>query len=324
MNNVQIGYSSTTRLFINPYRYAFKGKEKDDEVKGSGNQCDYGSRMYDPRVGRFLSIDPKSNEFSFLSPYSYSANNPVRYEDIEGESIVDDVKRLGRRVKNLLTKGTFKTNQEIALSAAKKNHNNVLEHQTGLNAFRAELAAINPGLDYKPKSEIELKLIANAQAPDPDMNPGVISQRNADGFENAESWINSPSDNMGDGSLKVAAGIGYSLANSPYVLLTDRSLGGEPVTPDQKMDAFVDAVPGVLFKQIKAASGVVDVMGKTKFSRANDFSKKTPGQFTGQGHQKARGNAFKTNETTLGATGSGDKGIQGANATSNVKDEVEK
>ena len=40
------------------YRYGFNGKENDNEVKGNGNQQDYGMRIYDPRLGRFLSIDP--------------------------------------------------------------------------------------------------------------------------------------------------------------------------------------------------------------------------------------------------------------------------
>jgi YD repeat-containing protein len=33
------------------YRYGFNGKENDNEVKGNGNQLDYGMRIYDPRLG---------------------------------------------------------------------------------------------------------------------------------------------------------------------------------------------------------------------------------------------------------------------------------
>jgi hypothetical protein len=35
------------------YKYGFNGKENDNEVKGEGNQQDYGMRIYDPRLGRF-------------------------------------------------------------------------------------------------------------------------------------------------------------------------------------------------------------------------------------------------------------------------------
>ena len=40
------------------YRYGFNGKENDNDAKGTGNQQDYGMRIYDPRLGRFLSVDP--------------------------------------------------------------------------------------------------------------------------------------------------------------------------------------------------------------------------------------------------------------------------
>ena len=51
------------------YRYGFNGKENDNDVKGEGNQQDYGMRIYDPRVGRFLSIDPLQTKYPELTPY---------------------------------------------------------------------------------------------------------------------------------------------------------------------------------------------------------------------------------------------------------------
>ncbi len=51
--------------------------EKDDELKGTGNSYDFGARMLDPRVGRFFRLDPKFNDYTSLSPYVYSANNPI-------------------------------------------------------------------------------------------------------------------------------------------------------------------------------------------------------------------------------------------------------
>ncbi|MCR9155523.1 MAG: RHS repeat-associated core domain-containing protein [Bacteroidetes bacterium] len=71
------------------YRYGFNGMEKDDEVKGNGNSYDFGARIYDPRVGRFLSIDPRWRDFSFMSPYVFAANNPIRYIDYNGEGPVE-------------------------------------------------------------------------------------------------------------------------------------------------------------------------------------------------------------------------------------------
>jgi RHS repeat-associated protein len=58
------------------YRYGFNNMEKDDELKGTGNSYDFGARIYDPRVGRFLSLDPKTTEYPFFSPYVFAGNNP--------------------------------------------------------------------------------------------------------------------------------------------------------------------------------------------------------------------------------------------------------
>jgi RHS repeat-associated protein len=66
------------------YRYGFNGKENDNDVKGEGNQQDYGMRIYDPRLGRFLSVDPLSRNYSYYTPYSYAGNKPIRFIDLDG------------------------------------------------------------------------------------------------------------------------------------------------------------------------------------------------------------------------------------------------
>jgi RHS repeat-associated protein len=66
------------------YRYGFNGKENDNEVKGTGNQQDYGARAHDSRLGRFLSIDPMTRSFPFLSPYQYASNTPIQSIDLDG------------------------------------------------------------------------------------------------------------------------------------------------------------------------------------------------------------------------------------------------
>jgi RHS repeat-associated protein len=66
------------------YRYGFQGQEKDDEIKGEGNSLNYTFRMYDPRVGRFLSLDPMKDKFPFYSPYSFSGNKVISYKELEG------------------------------------------------------------------------------------------------------------------------------------------------------------------------------------------------------------------------------------------------
>lgn len=69
------------------YRYGFNGKENDNEVKGNGNQQDYGARIYDPRIGRWLSTDPLEVSFSNVSPYNFVLNNPLSNIDPDGRKV---------------------------------------------------------------------------------------------------------------------------------------------------------------------------------------------------------------------------------------------
>jgi RHS repeat-associated protein len=65
------------------YRFGFKGMEGDDEMKGDGNSYDFGARMYDPRLGRWMSPDPITQ---FHSPYVGIGNNPIIGKDGDGRS----------------------------------------------------------------------------------------------------------------------------------------------------------------------------------------------------------------------------------------------
>lgn len=66
------------------YRYGFNGKENDNDVKGEGNQQDYGMRIYDPRIAKFLSVDPITKEYAELTPYQFASNSPILNIDIDG------------------------------------------------------------------------------------------------------------------------------------------------------------------------------------------------------------------------------------------------
>jgi RHS repeat-associated protein len=66
------------------YRFGYQGSEKDDESKGSGNSYTTFYRQLDPRVGRWLSIDPKAKAWE--SPYVSMGNNPIWYNDKFGDT----------------------------------------------------------------------------------------------------------------------------------------------------------------------------------------------------------------------------------------------
>ena len=95
------------------YRYGFNGKENDNEVKGNGNQQDYGFRIYDPRLGRFLSVDPLTQSFPMLTPYQFAANSPIANVDLDGQEAYSYL--LTRNDGNtILTFVNVETTREIA------------------------------------------------------------------------------------------------------------------------------------------------------------------------------------------------------------------
>ena len=63
-------------------RYKFNGKE--EQKVGSLGVLDYGARMYDGYIGRWLTIDPIAEKYYSTSPYAYCANNPMRFIDPTG------------------------------------------------------------------------------------------------------------------------------------------------------------------------------------------------------------------------------------------------
>lgn len=66
------------------YRYAFNGKESDSETYGEGNIYDYGFRIYNPRLGKFLSVDPLTKGYPWYTPYQFAGNKPIVAIDLDG------------------------------------------------------------------------------------------------------------------------------------------------------------------------------------------------------------------------------------------------
>jgi len=66
------------------YKYVYNGMEKDDEVSGGGNSYTTEFRQNDPRLGRWMSLDPLMMQFPWMSPYVAFDNNPIYFVDPYG------------------------------------------------------------------------------------------------------------------------------------------------------------------------------------------------------------------------------------------------
>ena len=69
------------------YRYGFNREESDSEAYGDNNIYDYGFRIYSPRLGKFLSVDPLTKTYPMLTPYQFASNTPIQGIDLDGLEI---------------------------------------------------------------------------------------------------------------------------------------------------------------------------------------------------------------------------------------------
>ena len=72
-----------------PTDYRFTGQRRE----GTIGLYDYGTRFYDPLLGRFLSADtvvPEPGNPQALNRYSYVLNNPLKYTDPSGHAIFEE------------------------------------------------------------------------------------------------------------------------------------------------------------------------------------------------------------------------------------------
>lgn len=102
------------------YRYGFNGKEEDDEVKRDGNSLDFDARIYDSRLGRWLSVDPLTKKYPSENPYLYTGGNPILYVDKDGRDkiLYFQVINLDGTVITVATKRTINNNVRLHIDKA--------------------------------------------------------------------------------------------------------------------------------------------------------------------------------------------------------------
>jgi RHS repeat-associated protein len=97
------------------YRHGFTGHEKENDLAEGIYTTEY--RLYDARVGRWLSIDPLFEKYVGMSPYNYCMLNPAMMVDPDGREIkVGKIVYIPGKTKISMGKTDFERNTIMALN----------------------------------------------------------------------------------------------------------------------------------------------------------------------------------------------------------------
>ncbi len=181
------GYNNTVNGVENNFK-TFQGQEEEKEL--GKNTYAFQWRDYDPAIGRFNKIDRFAEKYQSMTPYHFSGNNPIFFNEIKGDSIhpasqvqVDALKT------NINTQVTSLTTQRDAITTAATNRRgkvrynanqqaqvNELNYRIGnLNTSLTNIGSLESSVDFTFKLNAINGNIANLTPSVADVNSSTIT-----------------------------------------------------------------------------------------------------------------------------------------------------
>ena len=253
---------------IGGYRYFFNGQEGDNEIFGIGGFQNYGFRMYDTRIARFWGVDPLAKDYPMLTPFQFASCSPILCIDVDGlEGIENTRVNMGDGVVH-----TYFNARQSTYVAPK------WFTQPTLTLSESHMVSWSSGT------------IGEIKVPRP--------------ISRFELWLETPAKNAFDFTFKSLSKFGYSYVNSPYSLLFDKTISGSSLTPSQRMDAFIDFVPGVMFRSLTFSGQIIrtesGLKGYNKYIKESKEMGTLPSQKElplGIGWQTEAGKMYQVNKS---------------------------
>jgi RHS repeat-associated protein len=137
-------------------RYGFNGKERDKDMN-SVTAYDYGFRIYNPAIGKFLSVDPLTQEYPELTPYQFASNIPIAGIDLDGGEFKIKIWGVGSNI----SMNMFASSQVEAKMHAEKGRDPRLGFVTGpLKHFAAGITGGLVGADLMTGARVTSTVFA--------------------------------------------------------------------------------------------------------------------------------------------------------------------
>ncbi len=89
--------------------YKYNAKEWNEEL----GLLDYGARWYDPAIARFGTRDRFSEKYYEFSNYGYAAQNPIKFIDVNGDSIRYGNAEIEAYIRTYISQTTTKPNGKV-------------------------------------------------------------------------------------------------------------------------------------------------------------------------------------------------------------------
>ena len=258
-----------------------------------GQHYDFGARAYDPRVGRFLSLDPDRDKYAALSPFLISADNPISFidENGRGPSWYNSLVRFGKKIMGFCYYHKWVTVKENTYLRRIKSFEIEYEKAKQQELKRRE----DP--NYIPKSDIEIWHEAHQKSPHPDVNSATIREPQWDlAIEIDEFKKSKPDDNYLEQGYKFVISAIYSFGEDPWKAVSGYDGAGNNVNGNERVGSFATSVP--VAGALKVGTNLVKVTGKTIIARFLDFCKQIKTK-PGKSNMESLWKKFKENEEIL-------------------------